>query len=276
MEYQRKQSVFLMKPPYLTLNPAGTNWQVENLPLKGIAVVWFLHDARSQESEFAHLRIRPPGMPLFVVLPHPEAIPQTMPMLTHVSLLQPRALIPEGELSQSRHLRRLLSEPPNAISWTVVQYLFARGLLPSHLLEDVRKIFECVPRFTSVTKVARRLYLSRRTLGRHFLAAGIPVPSHWLQFARLLNAALVLQKEQSNVLHAALRAGYPDGFTLSNQMKRLIDCRPTEVRAKLGWEWIIESWIRRETSTGGFDVERYRSSIQYYLSRPDNGGRDTR
>jgi hypothetical protein len=33
-------------------------------------------------------------------------------------------------------------------------------------------------------------------------------------------------------------------------MKRLIGYRPTEVRAWLGWEWVIEAWLRREAATG--------------------------
>jgi hypothetical protein len=29
-------------------------------------------------------------------------------------------------------------------------------------------------------------------------------------------------------------------------MKRMIGYRPTEVRNLLGWEWIVEAWLRRE------------------------------
>ena len=51
------------------------------------------------------------------------------------------------------------------------------------------------------------------------------------------------------------KSGYPDGFTLSNQMKRLIGCRPTEVRTCLGREWILDAWLRREYAMGGLEIK---------------------
>jgi hypothetical protein len=29
-------------------------------------------------------------------------------------------------------------------------------------------------------------------------------------------------------------------------MKRLTGFRPTDVRQRLGWEWVVEAWLRRE------------------------------
>jgi transcriptional regulator GlxA family with amidase domain len=98
------------------------------------------------------------------------------------------------------------------------------------------------------------MYISRRTLGRHFALSGLPVPSHWLQFARLLHVSIQLQNETGAAFRIATRAGYPDGFTMSNQMKRMIGYRPTEVRNWLGWEWLLEAWLRREGL--GRSVER--------------------
>ena len=53
-------------------------------------------------------------------------------------------------------------------------------------------------------------------------------------------------KETTAIFRIAARCGYPDGFTMSNQMKRLTGFRPTEVRQRLGWEWVMEAWLRRE------------------------------
>jgi hypothetical protein len=33
---------------------------------------------------------------------------------------------------------------------------------------------------------------------------------------------------------------------MSNQMKRLIGHRPSEVRELLGWEWLVEAWLKQE------------------------------
>jgi hypothetical protein len=65
------------------------------------------------------------------------------------------------------------------------------------------------------------------------------------------------------IFKAAIQVGYPDGFTMSNQMKRLIGCRPSEVRENLGISWILEEWVTREVEAG-----RLRWPIQ--RKRPDN------
>ena len=111
---------------------------------------------------------------------------------------------------------------------------------------EVHRIFEFAPETGSVSKLSKKLYLSRRTLGRHLTTANLPVPSHWLQFARLLHVTINLQNETTAIFRIAARCGYPDGFTMSNQMKRLTGFRPTEVRQRLGWEWVMEAWLRRE------------------------------
>ena len=53
-------------------------------------------------------------------------------------------------------------------------------------------------------------------------------------------------------MRTASRHGYPDGFSLSNQMKRLTGVRPSEVKERIGWEWVLERWIQRELASGGF------------------------
>ena len=45
------------------------------------------------------------------------------------------------------------------------------------VFREVKRIFELAPEISSVTKLARRMYTSRRTLGRHFALSGVPVPS---------------------------------------------------------------------------------------------------
>jgi AraC-like DNA-binding protein len=55
-----------------------------------------------------------------------------------------------------------------------------------------------------------------------------------------------MHNDEAAVFRIAARFGYPDGFTMSNQMKRLVGHRPSEVRQLLGWEWIVEAWLKRE------------------------------
>jgi hypothetical protein len=61
---------------------------------------------------------------------------------------------------------------------------------------------------------------------------------------------LIQEHQNLPIFRAATQVGYPDGFTMSNQMKRLIGCRPSDVRENLGLTWILEEWIRRERVAG--------------------------
>ena len=109
--------------------------------------------------------------------------------------------------------------------------------------------------------LSRSLYLSRRALGRRFLTRGLPVPSHWLHFVRILRTALRLQSTEDTLFTIACDLGYPDGFALSNQMRRLTGVRPTSARDCLGWEWLIESWLRQEAENGGLLPQLFGSDV---------------
>jgi AraC-like DNA-binding protein len=134
-----------------------------------------------------------------------------------------------------------------------MDYLAWRGIvLDQETRHIVRKTLELSEDVRTVSALSRSLYLSRRALGRRFLERGIPVPSHWLHFGRVLRACVQLQNMKSSLFDVASDLSYPDGFALSNQMSRLVGVRPSVAREYLGWEWILESWLRREAVTGGF------------------------
>lgn len=266
---QLESRLALFAPPYEELLPLDPSWRPSVLPPRGQALVWHLCDGAAQEEEFRWLYNRPPGLPLFLVLPPATELARSLPLLNYVNALDPRFVLPHGRMIAPRYLRQLLAAAPQNLPSTLTEYLVRRGVLTTPRIQAIaRRIFECAPETPSIARLARRLYTSRRTLGRHFAAAGLPVPSHWLQFGRLLQATIQLQNDASAIFRIASRVGYPDGFTMSNQMKRLVGCRPTEVRTRLGWEWVVESWIRQEVLTGGFDRARYRPAIDVYLANP--------
>jgi len=129
----------------------------------------------------------------------------------------------------------------------VTDYLTWRGIeVDMETRRLIRKTFELSAELRTVSGLARSLYISRRALGRRFMSRGLPVPSHWLHFGRVLRASLRLQGEGTNLSSIAYDLGYPDGFSLSNQMHRMTGLRPSLMRECFGWEWIVEAWLFRE------------------------------
>jgi AraC-like DNA-binding protein len=240
-------TVQLFRPPYDRFEKYDPALTAVPGALPGAALIWWIVDAERQQDEFDALRDRPYELPLLILLPPPREIGRTLPLINVIGTLHPRAVLPVGAFGAAEHLRHVLAAPPPALAEAAVEHLRRRGVLPNRTVRrEVHRILELAPEVPSISKLARRMYTSRRTLGRHFAAAKLPVPSHWLQFARLLHLTIHLQNESTAVFRLAARAGYPDGFTMSNQMKRLIGYRPTEVRQFLGWEWVVEAWLRRE------------------------------
>lgn len=244
------RTLSLFAPPYEYFLPCAYD-TVDRLrdveQWKGHALVWQLTGHAYQAAEFELLRRRAPGIPVMVLLPPPTEIRHVLDLLPLVRSLAPRMILPHGIIDSPYRLRQVLTLPPRSISAAVVDYLIRRGLLANRkTIREFQRIVDLAPETHTISALARRMYTSRRTLGRHFIACGLPVPSHCLHFARLLHVALQLQSEDTAMFRVAGRYGYPDGFTMSNQMKRLIGYRPTEVRRSLGWEWIVEAWLKKE------------------------------
>lgn len=239
--------LYVVAPPYERLHPISMGWRPEGLPPRGEAILWTLRD-NGQRSEFRWLSERPHGVPLIVVLPPPEGLHRASELVWHLRALKPRGVLPFAHLDIANAIRSILGQRPSNLGRTVSRYLQDRGrIISARLVDDVARIIELAPEVRSVTTLAGRLYASRRTLGRRFAAGGLPAPSHVLQFARLLHVTLAVQRDRKiTVSRVASRYGYPDGFTMSNQMKRVIGCRPSELRGRLGWEWVVECWLHQE------------------------------
>ena len=76
--------------------------------------------------------------------------------------------------------------------------------------------------------------------------AGVPGPGKWLAAAHAVHAALRLQADESlPLLTIAVECGYSDHSSLSRQSLRLFGVRPGAIRRTLGWEWLLDRWLRR-------------------------------
>lgn len=249
---------FHFRPPYRTLSPVegalpawSDAWELK----PGEMLVWRL-DGPLSAPAFEAARARPAGVSLAVILPPFDRVPDAAEVLRIVELCQPHSLLPHHQRPSPSDLQVLLRKPPDDLAGETLDYLAWRGIvLDVDTRHIVRRTLELSAELRTVSALSRSLYLSRRALGRRFLDRGIPVPSHWLHFGRVLRACILLQGLTSTLFDVACETGYPDGFALSNQMNRLLGIRPSVAKDHLGWEWLLEAWLRREASTGGFAPE---------------------
>ena len=243
--------------PYASLQAhhGDAGLEMDAVP-RGEALVWRVELPLSG-TVFERVRARRPGVALIAILPPPEAIAGPAELLRVVELCRPQSVLPHHVEPDPMDLQAVLKRPPDDLAADVIDYLAWRGItIDSDTRHLLRRTIELSADIRTVSALARSLYLSRRALGRRFLSRGLPVPSHWLHISRVLRAVVALQNSRGNLFDIACDLGYPDGFALSNQMKRLADLRPSAARDHLGWEWVLESWLGRESASGGFSADR--------------------
>ena len=239
----------LVLPPYQVFT--GIH-EIAVCPERGVALLWTVLDATTQQAEYEWLLRRPPSIALVIMLPPPGRIEAALPLLREAGALRPRGVLPNSGVSGPEALRLLLGSAPRDLPGMAVGHFTNEGILRNQKVRAlVHRMFDMAPVIPSITRLSRKMYTTRRTLGRLFESEGLPVPSHWLQLARLVCvSALIQERQELPIFKAATQVGYPDGFTMSNQMKRLIGCRPSDVRENLGLTWILEEWIKRERVAG--------------------------
>lgn len=243
----------LLRHPYHVLHRVVADSDVirEAGRLPGTALIWRVDPDRYRRLRRVVER-RPGGLSLIVVLPKAPRLERDASLIQAVQSCRPHGLLPHHDRLSPRDAREVLRRPALDLAADVTDYLEWRGLVvdreTTHLL---RRIIERSGELKSITALARSLYMSRRALGRRLMTRGLPVPSHWLQLGRLLRLSSLLQNSDDSIASIAYGAGYPDGFSLSNQMQRLIGFRPSQVRDFLGWEWVLEAWLRKEAEEGG-------------------------
>jgi AraC-like DNA-binding protein len=157
------------------------------------------------------------------------------------------AVLVEGEPPRPR-LRRILTNgvdlPEEVERWLPVRL---PGLSPA-VARLIGVIVRLSPRFTEVGALLGDMGHAERTVRTWFRRAGVPGPGKWLAVAHAVRAALRLQAEDGvPLLTLAVECGYSDHSSLSRQSLRLFGVRPGAIRGTLGWEWLLDRWLRRVT-----------------------------
>ena len=245
---------YLFAPPYTELLPLGADESLAASPrtFRGVALLWRMASGH-RPGHLAQASGRPGGLPLIAIRPPAERVVHLHDRVRAVlEEARPLAVLPHHTRSEVGELRALLRREPDQPAGEFLDFLLWRGLeLDQETRRIVSRTLELSGELRTLGALARGVYLSRRALGRRFQQRGLPVPSHWLQFCRLLRVLHQLQNTQHPLSAIARSLGYPDGFTLSNQMERLVGVRPSLVRERLGWEWFAEAWLRKEWEKGG-------------------------
>ena len=259
-------------PPYRRLEVLDHPFQIPRgpLPSRGWALLWNLRPG-DVSAGIRSVRARPPGVALFMILPPAAELENREIHLRLMATCRPHSVLPHVEEFDPEDLISILRRPPSQLGVEVTDYIHWRGVeLDLDTRRLLRKTLELSGELRTVGGLARALYMSRRALGRRFMSRGLPVPSHWLHFGRVLRGSMRLQQARGNLFNIGCELGYPDGFAFSNQMKRLTSLRPSFMRECFGWEWIVESWLFQEARTGGLSPKLVRS---LYPAEPETSGR---
>ncbi len=268
-----REAVLLLRPPYdrlVAVDPASPDQPF----MGGWVMVWNLgSEARSQARHMvAH---RPAGLPLAVILPESDDHLSVLRVLKAIERSRPQAVLPFHRTARPREIASVIRRAPASLATSVTEYLEWRGFaLDSVTRSVIYRTVELSSRVRTMSDLAKHLYMSRRAVGRRFRNSLLPVPSHWLHIGRVLRATIRLQNSDATLFNIACSLGYPDGFSLSNQMRRLCGFRPQTVRDLIGWEWVFEAWIQREAAAGNVAPDVLDARRPITGLRPDTGDPD--
>lgn len=162
----------------------------------------------------------------------------------HVARMPVRAIVAREEPC-AQALRRQLTRPAD-LATDVVDWLGLRGTrLTPTLRHLIHGIFALAPESSSVAPLLARIGTSESSARFRLQKKRMPAPGRWLQVARALHAALHLQsRPERPLLRIALTLGYSDHSALSHLLGRAFGVRPAEIRHRLGWEWLLDRWLR--------------------------------
>lgn len=190
------------------------------------------------------LRARFPAVPV-VLRVRRRPIPDDLEWARRAGTLHIRAVLFDGEPPRAR-LQRTLTEPVGLPEELEEWLTLREPAVSPGVVHLVREIFRLAPRYTEVGELLACLGRPERTVRTWFQQAGLPGPGKWLAAAHAVYAALRLQSERrAPLLSVAVECGYSDHSSLSRQSLRLFGVRPGAVRQRLGWEWLLDRWLRR-------------------------------
>jgi AraC-like DNA-binding protein len=179
------------------------------------------------------------------ILRVPEVTVDTVRLAQRAVRLRVRAVVsaskPLGEV-----LRPVLTQPDD-LGDDLAEWMALRGRpLPPMVADVVRHLVGQAHRFAQLTDLLARLGQPERTTRQRFQGSRLPPPSAWHQMARALHCAFRIQAQpDARLAMLALELGYSDPSGLTRHLTRTFGLTPRAVRGTLGWEWLVDRWLRR-------------------------------
>jgi AraC-like DNA-binding protein len=226
-----------------TLDPDRFGWESANAwpeavdvirakPVEMAVVDPMLGDGSPSSNGIERLRQFFPSLPLLV---YTELAPATAGVLLELGRAGIRRVIVHRFEDAPSSLRRALAaELEHSASQQVVQSL-AETLrdLPEELRQAIETMLHAPGDGPSVTALAARSQMTRRTCERWFTKVGLPSPRTVMVLTRLLYAHRLLLDPGYTIEDVALKLGYSKTKTLQMQMRAVFGLTAGELRVSL-------------------------------------------
>jgi AraC-like DNA-binding protein len=238
-------AIYHLAPPYShPVRCRQVSGELLELPPGSVLMVEITSEPRDWSSVHAMLqRLRAESPLLPITLRIDSARVNVLNAAIRIAQMPVRAVI--GQEDYPRALRRQLTRPAD-LPGDVVDWLALRGIrLTPSIRHLIHGIFALAPHSPAVAPLLTRIGTSESSARFRLQKKCLPPPGRWLQAARALNAALHLQSRPDRaLLPLALSLGYADHSALSHLVGRAFGVRPAEIRDRLGWEWLLDRWLR--------------------------------
>jgi hypothetical protein len=244
-----EHAIALLRPPYERIEHQ-TGWSsLDGRPsipglIAGVQIDRPLDDCVTLDETIRRLRHRCPATPVVLLLHVPPE--NGLFVAAHAARSGVRAVVWAGQ-PVGEALRRSLTAD-SALPDDVVEWLALCGLRLSPLVSTlIHQIVALAPSHDSLTDLLSAAGIPETSARFRMHKKRLPPPSRWYQAARALHAALRIQAEPRTCLMRLAHAlGYADHSALSQLVYRAFGVRPGMIRGTLGWEWLMERWMRAQ------------------------------
>lgn len=216
---------------------------IRNSPVE-LAVVDPLLSGEARSQEIERLRVLFPSLPLIV---YTTLTPESAAVLLALGQRGIQHVVFLHYDDHPTRLREVLGqeEARSASRQLLDQIAGALTPLPSRLRWVLEEALRAPGEVQTVTQVAARAGVDRRTCERWFLRVGLPSPRHFLAAARVLYAHRLLQDPGFTIEDVAQRLGYAQAKTLQLHARAYLGLTAGEMRLSLTPEEALQRVVRQ-------------------------------